>query len=133
VCNAELTRPLRLVEALVGLPRGVSLAAALCDRPPPTFPIYCDGRPSTGVFIAEMDQQGVSVVLDTDAMLGIGLFVQPADERWSRHRVRNERRPPPRTAARSGQPVLVRRIAVHPGSLAAQRQHEAVRVPAGAA
>lgn len=103
-----------LVQALVGLPGGRSLSWVLCNRAPPTVSIDRDRCPSLAVLTAEMDEQGVRVVFDANAVPRIGLFVQSADDRRARSRVRNEGGPPTPAGTRARQPLVASGSAVHP-------------------
>jgi hypothetical protein len=47
----------------------------LRDCPAPGRPIYGDRRPCATILVAEVDQQRVRVVLDAQAMIGVGFLV----------------------------------------------------------
>ncbi|MGH3998331.1 MAG: hypothetical protein ACRDTJ_12805 [Pseudonocardiaceae bacterium] len=54
------------VQIFVGGVRGLGLPKALCDRPLASRSINRDGGPPGAVFVAEVNQQRVLVVLDAE-------------------------------------------------------------------
>lgn len=64
------------VERLVGTARRVALRISLSHCPGPAGPVQRDGGPAAAVLIADVDQQGVIVVLDPEPVPGIALLVK---------------------------------------------------------
>src|SRR5439155_1698022 len=68
-----------LVEGVVGAARGVGLPFVLRHGPGAGLAIDGDRRPARSVFVAEVDQQRVGVVLDAQPVLRIRCLVEAAD------------------------------------------------------
>lgn len=83
----------RFVERLVGTACRVALRISLGQCPGPAGSIQRDGGPAAAVFIADVDQQGVVVVLDPEPMPGIALLVELSSRPSRRRGVSNEGRP----------------------------------------
>jgi hypothetical protein len=58
----------------------IHLPPTLSDRPLARSPIDRHGRPAVTVFARKVQQQGVPVVLDANAMIRIPFFLQTADD-----------------------------------------------------
>ena len=86
---------LPVVETVIGVAGGIGLAGRLCHRPLARRPVNREGRPSAPVLVAEVDEQGVGVMLHAKAMPRVRLLVQ-APHNVPRYGVLgDERRPPP--------------------------------------
>jgi len=56
---------LLVVKTLIGLAPGIGLAGRLCHRPQARRPINGEGSPPIPILVAEVYQEGVSVMLNT--------------------------------------------------------------------
>jgi hypothetical protein len=77
--DPERTMELLIVERVVGAACRVGLPGMLPRGPVPCRSVHGNGGPSSAVFVAEVDQQCVPVVLDAQAMPRIRLLVQTPD------------------------------------------------------
>jgi hypothetical protein len=68
--------PLPSVKGFEGAASGVGLSGIVSNGPLPRRPIDGEGGPPAAVFVAEVDQQRVSAVLDAQAMPRICFFMQ---------------------------------------------------------
>jgi hypothetical protein len=64
------------IEALVSLLGGIALSRSLGDDPAPGRSIHREHRPALTVLVAEMNEEGVAIVLDTQPVGRVASLVE---------------------------------------------------------
>jgi hypothetical protein len=82
------------VQGFEGAASGVGLSGIVSHGPLSRRPIDGEGGPPASVFVAEVDQQRVSAVLDAQAMPRICFFMQGSDCPVAIARLSDKRSPP---------------------------------------
>jgi hypothetical protein len=91
-----------VVEEAVGTASSIGLPARLIHRPLTGLPVDGERGPTGAVLVAQVDEQGVSVVLDAQAVPGIGLLMQSSYGFPRCGVLGNERRPALPARVRAG-------------------------------
>lgn len=91
----QADRRLPVVKTVIGVAGGIGLAERLGHRPLARRTVNGEGHPSAPVLAAEVDEQGVGVMLHAEAMPRVRLLVQAPHNVPLCGVLGDERRPPP--------------------------------------